>query len=248
MRTFLKSMIAAAAITFAAGAAQATVTEVIVSFTAAQQGQNLTYADNGAAGWTLSTMTPKQVLVTLTDFSGGFIAGQAATFSFTGTGTGFAENVAGPLWAQAFDTGTLSFTAVNAISFNGNNIAAGGNILTLSFNGGEMSGLVPGASGGVAVSVPGDGFFNVSSDFIDFPPVRMTDFALTLGNIVPGLQFPEDGLGGFNGGRFANFTARGSGDLTAAVPEPGTWSMMLAGFGLVGLARRRSNRPATVAA
>jgi hypothetical protein len=30
--------------------------------------------------------------------------------------------------------------------------------------------------------------------------------------------------------------------ITAAVPEPGTWAMLLTGFGLVGLAGRRRSR------
>ena len=46
-------------------AAQAATTVSIVSFTANQAGPNLTYTDNGAPGWTLSTVSPKSVLVTL---------------------------------------------------------------------------------------------------------------------------------------------------------------------------------------
>jgi hypothetical protein len=56
------------------------------------------------------------------------------------------------------------------------------------------------------------------------------------------------------GGQLSNFTASSVGTFSAedgggpgGVPEPGTWAMMLAGFGLVGLSRRRQ-RTTTVAA
>ncbi len=37
-------------------------------------------------------------------------------------------------------------------------------------------------------------------------------------------------------------------ELTGAVPEPGTWAMMIAGFGMVGAGLRRRNRPRFAAA
>ncbi|WP_017667488.1 PEPxxWA-CTERM sorting domain-containing protein [Sandarakinorhabdus sp. AAP62] len=239
MGNFLKSAIAAVALAAMPMAAQATTTVSIVSFTANQAGPNLTYTDNGAAGWTLSTVTPKNVLVTLEDFGGGFVSGVAAQMTFSGTGTSFAQNTTGNLWSQAFTGGTVSFTSAAAFSIGSTVYAAGSNILTLSFTGGELSAVVPGSSGNALVSIPGDGFANVTSDYLPFPPVQLTDFSISLANVVPGFVIGSGGLGTQSNARFTDFVARGSGDFTATVPEPGTWLMLLTGFGMVGFAARR---------
>jgi hypothetical protein len=239
MGSFMKSAIAAAALALMPMAAQATTTVSIVSFTANQAGANLTYADNGAAGWTLSTVAPKAVLVTLEDFAGNFVSGVQASWSFSGTGTSFAVNTAGNLWSQAFTGGTVSFISTAAFNLGSTVYAAGSNILTLNFTGGEMSALVPGTAGNALVSIPGDGFSNVTSDFLSFPPVQLTDFSISIANAIPGFCINACGINGQSGQRFQNFTARGSGDFTATVPEPGTWLMLLTGFGMVGFAARR---------
>ena len=240
MSTFLKTAIAAAALAMMPMAAQAAAPTVsIVSFTANQSGPNLTYADNGAAGWTLGTVTPKAVLVTLEDFDGNFQSGIAANLSFAGTGTSFAQNTIGDLWSQHFTGGTVSFTSTAAFTLGSTVYAAGSNILSLTFIGGEMSARVPGTAGNALVSIPGDSFSNVSSDFLSFPPTQLTDFSISLANVIPGFCIGSCGIGGQAAVRFQNFTARGSGDFTATVPEPSTWAMLLLGFGMVGFAARR---------
>lgn len=240
MSMYLKSAIAAAALALMPMAAQAALrTASIVSFTANQSGPNLTYTDNGAAGWSLATVTPKAVLVSLEDFDGNFLSGVQANFSFTGTGTSFAQNAFGDLWTQHFTGGTISFTSTTAFSFGSTNYAAGTNILSLGFVGGEMSARVNGTSGNVLASIPGDGFVNVTSGIFAFPPITLTDFSITLANVTPGFCIGQCGIGQQSAVRFQNFVGRGSGDFTAAVPEPGTWLMMLAGFGMVGFAARR---------
>ena len=243
MNMYLKTAIAAAALTLMPLAAQATTTVLIVSFTANQRGPNLTYKDNGAAGWSLSTVTPKNVLVTLEDFTGGFVSGKAAKLTFTGTGTSFAVDNGNALFSQTFNGGTVSFKAVSAFTIGATTIAAGGNILTLSFAGGELSAVVPGTSGSAQVSIPNSSFSFVSSDFLSFPPITLTDFSISLANVIPGFRLGgAGGLGAQANARFSNFTARGSGDFTATVPEPQTWALLLIGFGLVGFARRRQVR------
>jgi hypothetical protein len=239
MGSFMKSAIAAAALALMPMAAQATTTVSIVSFTTNQSGPNLTYKNNGAAGWTLSTVSPKSVLVSLEDFTGNFVSGVAANLSFSGTGNSFAINTAGNLWSQAFTGGTVSFTSTAAFTLGATTYAAGSNILSLSFTGGELSALVPGTAGNALVSVPGDGFSGVTSDFLPFPPTQLTDFSISLANVVPGFAIGSGGLGTQSNARFVDFTARGSGDFTATVPEPGTWLMLLVGFGMVGFAARR---------
>jgi hypothetical protein len=239
MSKFLKTAIATAALALLPMSAQAAQTASIVSFTANQAGPNLTYVDNGAAGWSLSTAGTKKVLVTLEDFDGNFVSGVQADFSFLGTGTSFAENTNGDLWSQHFAGGTVSFISTAAFSLGSTNYAAGSNILSLNFSGGELSARVNGTSGNALASIPGDGFSNVTSDFLSFPPIQLTDFSISLANVIPGFCIGECGIQGQSSVRFQNFTGRGSRDFTAAVPEPGTWTMLLLGFGMVGFAARR---------
>lgn len=242
MSSFVKTAIAAAALTLMPVSAQAITTLTVVGFTGAGQGQNLTYVNGGAAGWSLSTVTPKAVNLTLEDFDGNFASPVAGVWSFSGTGTSFAVNTSGNQWSQAFTGGTLSFTSTAAFTMGATFFAAGSNVLTVNFVGGELSGTVGATTGGVQVSIPGDGFTTVTSDFLSFPPVVLTDFSISLSNVTPRFAFGGAGGLGTQSGRFNNFTARGSGDFTAAIPEPKTWAMLLLGFGLVGYARRRQVR------
>ncbi len=245
MSKFLKSAITAAALVLMPMAAQAT-TLTVVSFTGAGGGNNLTYNNSGAPGWSLKTVTPKNVSVTLEDFSGNFVAGVAAKWSFTGTGTSFAVNTSGNQWSQAFTGGTLSFTSSVPFTLGSTVYTTGSNVLTLTFAGGELSGTVGATTGSAQVSIPGDSFTAVTSDFLSFPPTTLTDFSISLSNVTPRFAFGgAGGLGTQTNGRFNNFTARGSGDFTgSAVPEPATWLMLVLGFGLVGFARRRQVRVA----
>ena len=239
MGSFMKSAIAVAALALMPLAAQAT-TVSIVGFTANQAGANMTYRNNGVPGWSLSTVTPKNVLVSLEDFSGNFVSGVAAQLAFHGTGTSFAMNTSGNLYAQEFTGGTVSFTSTAAFVLGTTFYAAGSNILSLTFTGGELSAIVPGTTGNAQVTIPGSSFSAVTSDFLSFPPAMLTDFSISLANVVPGFRLGAAGLGTQANSRFTNFTARGAGDFTAsAVPEPQTWAMLLLGFGLVGFARRR---------
>jgi len=73
-----------------------------------------------------------------------------------------------------------------------------------------------------------------------------------------GLEFNEDFFTISGNTVFINFKTSSPGDnfrvltsgplVSGAVPEPGTWAMLLAGFGIVGFAARRRNRAAGVAA
>jgi hypothetical protein len=51
-----------------------------------------------------------------------------------------------------------------------------------------------------------------------------------------------DGFSGYNTGNFVLPRIRLNGDGAAVVPEPGTWLMLVAGFGIVGVVQRRSAR------
>jgi hypothetical protein len=61
-----------------------------------------------------------------------------------------------------------------------------------------------------------------------------------IGEFAREYNTPEDGHpGGTGGSRWSTWIA---GIDVAAVPEPATWAMMIAGFGMVGFAMRRSRK------
>lgn len=242
MRTFLKSALAVAAIAAAASSAQA---NQILSY---QQLGNVDTVQlvNNAGGYTFSSIGTPQVLVTATNTAGAFDFGRA-TFSLTATGNGFATSTpqgTGSLLTQDFTGGTVSFIAVDQFVIGSTIVNPNDVLLSFSFTGGFISVPIPGTTGDAQVTVPGDSLFNEFSSFVNFPPLSMQGFSISFtstGFSQIAVPQNDDPI------RIGDFTADSSG-VFAAVPEPGTWAMMLAGFGLVGLARRRSNRTATVAA
>ncbi|MGL4541630.1 MAG: PEPxxWA-CTERM sorting domain-containing protein, partial [Polymorphobacter sp.] len=59
--------------------------------------------------------------------------------------------------------------------------------------------------------------------------------------------FPSYNSGGAFGGAFEAYSQR-DWSLSAAVPEPASWALMITGFGLVGSAQRLAARRRRVAA
>jgi hypothetical protein len=242
MRTFLKSALAAAAITASAASAQAST--LIFQYLEGPQVGTMQLV-NDASGFTLSSVGTPTVLATLRNPSNGDFDFGLATYSFTATGTGFATDVGGGNFVQNLTSGNLSFTAAETFQIGSRTFLAGSNLLSLDFSGGFLSVNVNGTTGGAEVTIPGDVFSNVEFALFDFPPAEFLGFSIglsgtqfTVGEVTPNCVDCN----------ILDFTANSVGTFNAAVPEPGTWGMMLLGFGLVGMARRRSNRPATVAA
>lgn len=246
MNMIMKSFLAAAALTVAASSAQAATN--ILQYSQLGDAETMTYTDNGAAGYTISTNGAKTVLTTVNDPVSAAFGFGLASFSFTATGNGIAVNTGGSSWSQALTGGSLSFTALAPITVGAQIIPLGANILTLSFLGGAIEADVPGTAGSARVTLPGSSFFNVSSDYFEFPPLFMTDFSIALSGVTPGFLFDAQNPGSLANGRFTNFAADSTGTFTAgAIPEPASWAMMIAGFGLVGLSRRRSRVTAVAA-
>jgi|JI8StandDraft_2_1071088.scaffolds.fasta_scaffold13638_4 hypothetical protein len=241
MRTFLKSFLAAAAITAAATSAQAS-TRI---FQYLENDPGTIQLVNGPSGYTLSTVGTPTVFATLTNPNTGERARGDAIFNFTATGSGFATDLGGGRFVQSLTGGSLSFTAAEDFVIGSRTFAAGSNLLSLDFLGGFIEVNVNGTTGASEVTIPGDSFSNVQFALFSFPPAEFLGFTIGLS----GTQFAVGNLApNCVDCNILDFTANSVGTFNAAVPEPGTWAMMLAGFGLVGLARRRSSRPATVAA
>ena len=92
-----------------------------------------------------------------------------------------------------------------------------------------------------------NGFFGCVSG--QYPPITFSSFVNQAG--ATGIQYITLDLdGGFTGRQqllVTNFSVNGNRfGVTGAVPEPGTWAMMLLGFGGIGLAMRRRRGRANV--
>ena len=135
--------------------------------------------------------------------------------------------------------GTFSFTSAAPVSFNGN---TGTNLLSGSFSGGAFTGLVGGSVASYINSAP-PSIVTFTSDFIDFSDSTARDLAFGIDAINPRIAASATGLGDFSGTVSGNFGADGVAGMPGGVPEPASWAMLVAGFGLIGVvSRRRTQR------
>ncbi len=225
MNKFLKSFAVAAAITMSASAVQAAniaqfqqTDAGVASFALVNAGPTYTVGTNGAQSVTANILGDDYM---------------NSTLNFTASGSTDAVVFLGTA-AQALDGGT--FSLVNGMT----------NLLSFTFTEGVLSGALNGNTGGL-LTLATSGFTSVSSDVIDFTTLALTGFSISLSSINPVLSLADN--------RIADFAASATGTISAdvtggpgGIPEPGTWAMMIAGFGLVGLSRRRQRSATVVAA
>ena len=226
-----KHLVTAAALSgFAASAANATT---VVQYFQANPSQQTIQLKNDGGTYTVSNTTPGGQLplmfVSLFDPLNNTTGFGQARLSFTASGSAPAA-VLGNGVMQVLNTGSLSLTAVSAITIGSKTIAAGGNILTVGFKDGELLGILAGNNPTVSVSLPASSFTTFTSDFLESPPLFLSDFSITMSGANPSLALSGDRLGDFTAASVGTFNV---------VPEPGTWAMLIAGFGMVGAARRR---------
>ena len=226
-----KHLVTAAALSgFAASAANATT---VVQYFQANPSQQTIQLKNDGGTYTVSNTTPGGQLplmfVSLFDPLNNTTGFGQARLSFTASGNAPAA-VLGNGVMQVLNTGSLSLTAVSAITIGSKTIAAGGNILTVGFKDGELLGILAGNNPTVSVSLPASSFTTFTSDFLESPPLFLSDFSITMSGANPSLALSGDRLGDFTAASVGTFNV---------VPEPGTWAMLIAGFGMVGAARRR---------
>jgi len=171
------------------------------------------------------------------------VSGSATNFPFSAT-TGIRQTVGGGYKIQANTRYTLTVDIGNRADYN------------------------PGPWGYAFGLIAGDSLANTPGDFMlaslsgangpDGQPIPEGQFrTLTLvfetGADTPGIgQALTVGFGGYGtayGAEFDNFHLDATAIETAPVPEPGTWALMIMGFGLAGGAlRRRNTAPARVKA
>ena len=153
--------------------------------------------------------------------------------------TGAATVVGGSLALLPITNGTLTFTATAPVTWGGH---TGTNLLSVDFSGGFLSAILGGSTASYGNSTP-PFTVNFTSDFLDFSSSTARDLALAIDAINPYVGFAFGGsrfnLGTMSGNFGADAT---SGNPQGVVPEPASWALMFAGFGLVGSVLRSQRR------
>lgn len=135
-------------------------------------------------------------------------------------------------------SGLISFTSASAITYGGR---TGTNLLTVSFNGGYLTGLLNGSTANYGNSTPPNDV-TFTSDFLDFSSSTARDLALAINGINPSLGFAFGASRFHTGTVSGNFGADVFSGSPQGVPEPASWAMMLCGFGLAGSVLRTQRR------
>jgi hypothetical protein len=126
-----------------------------------------------------------------------------------------AETSVGPFLLRGGFAGTISF------------LDGPTNYLTVSFDNALLSGIDGGSAGSLIASTP-QSAITVTSDVLDLAGYTLHSFSISMSGLTPPFG---SGTGDYEGAL--------AGTFSTAIPEPATWALMLAGFGLVGFAMRR---------
>jgi len=211
----ISKLAVAAALAFGAATVPAQATVTFAQFFQSAPGAPFVHIGGGGGA---SFLANTGSVVSILDF--GPLGFYLTDLSFSATSSAPITSMGG-VFEQGGWSGTISFTQ------------AGGtvNVLTATFTdavftvttgpGGSQSGslIVSGGCGSVLC---------YTSDWLSVDNLKVNNFGLSFSGITG-----YTAAGG-------NFTASGSGTFAGApIPEPATWALMIAGFGLIGAAARR---------
>jgi len=227
---------AGAALLLAAAPASAITT--FADFSPASSTPNITYVGTDDGSGTISSIDQLVHFAFLN--ADGSVSGTTYDVMMNLTATTGAATVAGGSIALLpITNGMLTFTSATPITWNGH---TGTNLLSVNFSGGMLSAILGGSTATYGNSTPP---FSVdfSSDFLDFSSSTARDLALAIDAINPGVGFAFGG----NRVNVASVSGNFGSDATAGnpqgvVPEPASWALMFAGFGLVGSVLRSQRR------
>lgn len=227
---------AGAALLLAAAPASAITT--FADFSPATNSPNISYVGTDDGSGTLTSVNQLVHFAFLN--SDGSVSSTTfdALMNLTAT-TSAATVVGGSMAFLPISNGTLTFTALSPVTWGG---STGTNLLSVNFSGGALSAILGGSTATYGNSTP-PFTVNFTSDFLDFSSSTARDLALAIDAINPGVGFA------FGGGRtnFGTVSGNFGADATAGnpqgvVPEPASWALMFAGFGLVGSVLRSQRR------
>ena len=150
------------------------------------------------------------------------------------------------IYTQIFGPGRISFTRTAPIQLykahHQPNGAARSNLLTISFNSAELVATGGGTIFSLLGSTPAQ-TLTYTSDFLNFDNATDYDFSLVMTAASSALSIAalDPTLTNVAGARTFNTTRADvtGGFAASAVPEPQNWALLIAGFGLVGVAARR---------
>lgn len=157
-----------------------------------------------------------------------------------------AQSLSG-IYIQQVMTGTFSFKSKNAFSLGMTAYAAGSNLLSGSYTNAAIVGTS--SSGSFAGNNTNLGsLLTFTSDVLNFTGVGDTDFSMSLTSLTPSFFSLSSmtALRSFRavaGGQFSTDPAP-----EAPVPEPEVWTLLVVGFGLIGVQVRRRARRTSIAA
>ena len=163
-----------------------------------------------------------------------------ANLTFTAPTVGNAVLFSGQYF-QALGAGGFTLKTTAPITVYHTTYATGSNLLSGTFTSTLLTGAKGSSSGGIDAdnqADTGDGLI-LTSDFVRIAPTADVDAAISLTAILPK-------LGAAANSPLNSFRAASSGQFSSdpnpsaiAVPEPASWALMLAGFGLAGASLRR---------
>jgi PEP-CTERM motif len=217
------------AMLFASASAHAAT---LLSYSAVGNGFNLTWTEAASkTGGTLSTSAHNIVSVTMP----GSAQPIEANLTLTGSSTTAASATSLPggttFLDQPIASGTFTFTAVNAFTFDSKSEAAGTVLLAGGFADANLSGNARSSLGQIDVDLGNITSISSGVNGLELGPVGEDTFALALTSITSSLQIKGQSIASFQGVSAGTFTG-------TAVPEPASWAMMLVGFGGLGAAMR----------
>lgn len=243
------------------------VVETFATYTAVG-GANVRYVNSGngagrandATYFTITNPTDTAPGAVLVNFSflepllAPFVTNVAALYTLNSSFARGNPAVGNPNFTISGFSGNFSFVTTSAITVSGPGLitttyAAGSNLLSGTFSGGSLLGTIGGTAAATFTSGPNSPAFTYTSDFLNFKDDATFDRATSLTAINARLAITANGA-------LRNFRAVNSGQFSSdpapvaaaasLVPEPASWAMLVAGFGLVGASLRRRSR--TVAA
>lgn len=260
-----KLILAAAVAASATTAVPASAVEVVFANVTATAGQNFNWRRGNvntdtAVFQTTATPTSNVAGATAVLFS---LSGNTtplftqANFLLTGQTVNSAAVIgANNSFTQQVDTFTFSITSASAFSYGTINVAVNDVLLSGSVQNASITGTLGGSTGALNASTLGGStiMFN-PTPLLAFQPNSQFGLSFTLNSVTP--IFAQANASS----AISSFRSQTSGAFQSdpeptfgsplppappAIPEPGTWAMMIVGLGLVGFARRR--RSVTVAA